>query len=104
MRKICRENLTYANLPTPADRDGSAGLRICILFCSFATIEFRSSTLGGEGAFKRPWPFGPVTIMSQKPGKKYTAAAQQVEAKPYQLSDAVSLVQKVKFTKFDETV
>jgi large subunit ribosomal protein L1 len=42
--------------------------------------------------------------MSQKPGKKYTAAAKQVEARPYQLAEAVSLVQKIKFTKFDETV
>lgn len=42
--------------------------------------------------------------MSQKPGKKYTAAAKQVEAKPYALAEAVSLVQKIKFTKFDETV
>ncbi len=42
--------------------------------------------------------------MSQKPGKKYEAAAKQVEAKPYLLADAVSLVQKIKFTKFDETV
>jgi large subunit ribosomal protein L1 len=43
-------------------------------------------------------------IMSQKPGKKYLAAAQQVEVKPYQLAEAVTLVQKIKFTKFDETV
>jgi large subunit ribosomal protein L1 len=42
--------------------------------------------------------------MSQKPGKKYEAAAKQVEARPYQLPEAVSLVQKIKFTKFDETV
>ncbi len=42
--------------------------------------------------------------MSQKPGKKYQAAAKQVETKPYQLSEAVNLVQKIKFTKFDETV
>jgi large subunit ribosomal protein L1 len=42
--------------------------------------------------------------MSQKPGKKYTAAAKQVEARPYGLSDAVLLVQKIKFVKFDETV
>ncbi|HEY6989849.1 MAG TPA: 50S ribosomal protein L1 [Bryobacteraceae bacterium] len=42
--------------------------------------------------------------MSHKPGKKYEAAAKQVEAKPYQLADAVSLVQKIKFSKFDETV
>jgi large subunit ribosomal protein L1 len=42
--------------------------------------------------------------MSQKPGKKYTAAAKQVESRPYGLSDAVSLVQKIKFTRFDETV
>ena len=42
--------------------------------------------------------------MSQKPGKKFEAAAKQVESKPYLLSDAVPLVQKIKFTKFDETV
>ncbi|MBV9761411.1 MAG: 50S ribosomal protein L1 [Acidobacteriaceae bacterium] len=42
--------------------------------------------------------------MSQKPGKKYEAAAKQVEHKAYQLADAVTLVQKIKFTKFDETV
>ncbi len=42
--------------------------------------------------------------MSQKPGKKYEAAAKQVEARPYQLTEAVNLVQKIKFTKFDETV
>jgi large subunit ribosomal protein L1 len=42
--------------------------------------------------------------MSQKIGKKYTAAAAQVEARPYILEEAVSLVQKIKFAKFDETV
>jgi large subunit ribosomal protein L1 len=42
--------------------------------------------------------------MSHKPGKKYEAAAKQVERKPYSLADAVPLVQKIKFTKFDETV
>jgi large subunit ribosomal protein L1 len=42
--------------------------------------------------------------MSQKPGKKFEAAAKQVEAKPYQLAEAVTLVQKIKFAKFDETV
>jgi large subunit ribosomal protein L1 len=42
--------------------------------------------------------------MSRKSGKKYEAAAKQVEAKPYSLPDAVNLVQKIKFAKFDETV
>ena len=42
--------------------------------------------------------------MAQKPGKKYTAAASQVEPRPYSLEEVVPLVQKVKFTKFDETV
>jgi large subunit ribosomal protein L1 len=42
--------------------------------------------------------------MARKPGKKYTAAAKQIEPRPYSLEDAVPLVQKVKFTKFDETV
>jgi large subunit ribosomal protein L1 len=39
-----------------------------------------------------------------KTGKKYEAAAKQVEARPYSLNDAIPLVQKIKFTKFDETV
>lgn len=42
--------------------------------------------------------------MAQKPGKKYQAASAQVEKRPYQLEEAVPLVQKIKFTKFDETV
>jgi large subunit ribosomal protein L1 len=39
-----------------------------------------------------------------KHGKKSEAASKQVEQRPYTLHDAVPLVQKVKFTKFDETV
>jgi large subunit ribosomal protein L1 len=42
--------------------------------------------------------------MSQKTGKKFAAAAAQVQARPYALDEAVELVQKVKFAKFDETV
>lgn len=42
--------------------------------------------------------------MARKPGKKFTAAANQVEARPYTLEDAIPLVQKIKFSKFDETV
>jgi large subunit ribosomal protein L1 len=42
--------------------------------------------------------------MSHKPGKKYSAAFSQIERKPYALEDAVPLVQKIKFAKFDETV
>jgi large subunit ribosomal protein L1 len=42
--------------------------------------------------------------MSQKIGKKYTAASNQVEARPYPLEEAVPLVKKVKFAKFDETM
>jgi large subunit ribosomal protein L1 len=39
-----------------------------------------------------------------KPGKKYTAAAKQVTKPAYELGEAVALVQKVKFSKFNETV
>src|ERR1043166_3071908 len=42
--------------------------------------------------------------MSRKTGKKYSAASKQVERKPYPLEQAVPLVQKIKFAKFDETV
>ena len=42
--------------------------------------------------------------MSHKAGKRYSAALEQVERKPYPIDQAVPLVQKVKFAKFDETV
>jgi len=42
--------------------------------------------------------------MSRIAGKKYTAAAAQVEKRPYNLEEAIPLVQKIKFSKFDETV
>jgi len=42
--------------------------------------------------------------MSNKTGKNYTAAFNQVEHKPYALEEAVPLVKKIKFAKFDETV
>ena len=42
--------------------------------------------------------------MARKPGKKYQAAAAQIEKRPYPIEEAVPLVQKLKFTKFDETV
>jgi large subunit ribosomal protein L1 len=37
-------------------------------------------------------------------GKKYQAARQQVPARPQTIEEAVPLIQKVKYTKFDETV
>ncbi len=37
-------------------------------------------------------------------GKKYLAARQQVAERPHQLAEAVPLLQKVKYTAFDETV
>jgi large subunit ribosomal protein L1 len=37
-------------------------------------------------------------------GKKYIAARKQVPEKPHSLEEAVPLLQKVKFTKFDESV
>src|SRR6266446_1046037 len=40
----------------------------------------------------------------QKQGKKFQAASKQVESRPYQLDEAIPLVQKIKFAKFDETV
>src|SRR4051812_41384292 len=37
-------------------------------------------------------------------GKKYEAAAKQVPSRPHTIEEAVPLLQKVKYTKFDETV
>ena len=42
--------------------------------------------------------------MARKPGKQYQSAAKQVEQKEYLLEQAVPLLQKIKFAKFDETV
>jgi large subunit ribosomal protein L1 len=42
--------------------------------------------------------------MANKPGKKYSAALKQVETRAYPLEQAVPLLQKIKFAKFDETV
>jgi large subunit ribosomal protein L1 len=37
-------------------------------------------------------------------GKKYQAARKQIPARPHSIEEAVPLIQKVKYTKFDETV
>jgi len=39
-----------------------------------------------------------------KPGKKYRAAASKIEDRPYELSDALTVIKNVAFAKFDETV
>jgi large subunit ribosomal protein L1 len=40
----------------------------------------------------------------RKSGKKFAAARQQVQPRPHTIEEAVPLMQKVKFAKFDETV
>jgi large subunit ribosomal protein L1 len=42
--------------------------------------------------------------MARKPGKHYQSDRKQVETREYQLEEAVTLIQKIKFAKFDETV
>src|SRR3569832_21441 len=42
--------------------------------------------------------------MARKPGKQYQSALKQVAEKEYLLEEAIPLVQKIKFAKFDETV
>ena len=42
--------------------------------------------------------------MAHKTGKQYQAASKQVEARPYPLEEAIPLLQKIKYAKFDETV
>jgi large subunit ribosomal protein L1 len=42
--------------------------------------------------------------MAKKPGKNMEKARAQIEARPYELQDAVPLLKKIKFAKFDETV
>src|SRR5512139_2765553 len=42
--------------------------------------------------------------MARKPGKQYQSASKQVESREYTLEDAIALLKKIKFAKFDETV
>ena len=42
--------------------------------------------------------------MAHQSGKQYQAAAKQVQAREYPLEEAVPLLQKIKYAKFDETV
>src|SRR5947209_11986903 len=42
--------------------------------------------------------------MARKPGKQYQAALKQVDTKEYPLEQAIPLLKKIKFAKFDETV
>src|SRR6202162_5231318 len=42
--------------------------------------------------------------MARHPGKQYQAARKQIESKEYQLEEAIPLLQKIKYAKFDETV
>ena len=77
----------------------------CAGVSDLLTYDFVVVTLGGVGAVVLSDPaVWTNQHMSRKQGKKYTAAAAQVERKPYAIEQAVPLVQKVKFAKFDETV
>jgi large subunit ribosomal protein L1 len=42
--------------------------------------------------------------MARKPGKQYQSARKQIETREYLLEDAITLLKKIKFAKFDETV
>src|SRR6266498_2330972 len=42
--------------------------------------------------------------MAHKTGKQYQAASKQVEARDYLLEEAIPLLKKIKYAKFDETV
>ena len=39
-----------------------------------------------------------------KVGKKYAAAKQQIEPRPYTVEDAMGVLKKVHFAKFNETI
>jgi len=42
--------------------------------------------------------------MAHQPGKKYQSARKQIQSREYQLEEAIPLLQKIKYAKFDETV
>jgi large subunit ribosomal protein L1 len=56
------------------------------------------------GSNEQRWETEVEEESMQKAGKNITKARQAVERKPYPLKDAVPLLQKVKYAKFDETV
>ena len=74
--------------------------------------QFCYSSKSVSSRRRTPWeasgsfaaPLGPIKTMARKSGKKYNAAAKLVETKPYHISEAVTLIQKIKYTKFDETL
>jgi len=81
-----------------ADADDMCDLRFVICdwvrdgrFVGFEITSRKSPIKNGE------WPMG-------KHGKKYTAAATAVGERQYSIEDAIPLIQKVKYAKFDETV
>src|SRR6185295_8933367 len=49
-------------------------------------------------------PLAPRERTMRTRGKKYQAAREQVPTRPHTIEEAVPLLQKVKFSKFDETV
>ncbi|KAJ8134560.1 hypothetical protein OY671_012227, partial [Metschnikowia pulcherrima] len=66
-----------------------------------AIAQVKGASYGRVTGGKAVWT---SHTMARKPGKKYTAAAGQIEKRPYTLEDAIPSVQKIKFSKFDETV
>jgi large subunit ribosomal protein L1 len=73
---------------------GRAGRPSSINEVKSKTLRSSETTLDG----------GRQEELMKKAGKNITKARAAVEARPYQLKDAVPLLQKVKFSKFDETV
>src|SRR4029079_12596103 len=59
--------------------------------------------LGNSGRTTRSFVCTTGRTMARH-GKKFTAAAAQVEDRPYTFEEAMPLLQKAKFAKFDETV
>src|SRR6476660_8543781 len=55
------------------------------------------------GSSRQRWAVGGGGHM-KKSGKNIEKARKAVEPRPYSLQDAVPLLQKIKFAKFDETV
>ena len=73
---------------------GRAGRPSSINEVKSKTLRSSETTLDG----------GRQEELMKKAGKNITKARAAVEARPYQLKDAVPLLQKVKYSKFDETV
>ena len=64
----------------------------------------QSGALGAPRSVRGGSGRSPVEVTMARNGKKFRAAAEQIEDRYYSLDEAIPLVQRVRFAGFDESV